>query len=318
MLTRKAFLRNSVIAAAGLPLFGCGSDETTEAPTTAANPENTMTTNQKVPYLDTIGLQLWSVRDQMELDPTVTLKTLADIGYRQVELMDSRDAAKLVPIAKEYGLEVNSSFLNWNTITGGWKYTPDDTPFEFMEAIDQVGTAGISTLVFGYLRPEERTTLDDWKKLADKLNEAGRVAKENGIQLAYHNHNFEWDPVEGTTGWAVLNERMDGELVPFELDVFWAEIAGENAKETLTSIKDRVHLLHLKQLNPKAAKATRLEDVDPTAFEELPEGNIPIIDLMRYGKDFGVKYCMVEQDGNYAGSSLTSVTKSIEFLQSAS
>lgn len=318
MLTRKAFLRNSVIAAAGLPLFGCGSDETTEAPTTAANPENTMTTNQKVPYLDTIGLQLWSVRDQMELDPTVTLKTLADIGYRQVELMDSRDAAKLVPIAKEYGLEVNSSFLNWNTITGGWKYTPDDTPFEFMEAIDQVGTAGIGTLVFGYLRPEERTTLDDWKKLADKLNEAGRVAKENGIQLAYHNHNFEWDPVEGTTGWAVLNERMDGELVPFELDVFWAEIAGENAKETLTGIKDRVHLLHLKQLNPKAAKATRLEDVDPTAFEELPEGNIPIIDLMRYGKDFGVKYCMVEQDGNYAGSSLTSVTKSIEFLQSAS
>ena len=276
-----------------------------------------MTRKNDLPYLDSIGLQLWSVRDQMELDPRETLKALAEIGYKQVELMDSRDAATVVPLANEFGLQVNSSFLAWNTVTGGWKYTPEDTPFEFAEALDQVGEKGIDTLVFGYLRPEERTKLDDWKKLADDLNEAGRIAQENGIQLAYHNHNFEWDPIGGTTGWAVLNDRMDGKLVPFELDVFWAEIAGQNAKETMSQIENRIHLLHLKQLNPKVEKATRIEDVDPTAFEELPDGDIPIIDIMQYGYDIGVKHCMVEQDGHYEGSSLKSVQKSLEYIKSA-
>ena len=316
MLTRKAFIQNSVIAVAGLPILGCGGDTPNSTHSTSSD-KNSMATNSKLPYLETIGLQLWSVRDQMEIDPRATLKTLADIGYRQVELMDSRDAAKIVPLAREHGLQVNSSFLAWNTVTGGWQYTPDDTPFEFAEAIDQAGVNAIDTLVFGYLRPEERTNLDDWKKLADDLNEAGRVAQENGIQLAYHNHNFEWDPIEGTTGWAVLNDRMDGGLVPFELDLFWAEIAGQDAGETLEGIKNRVQLLHLKQLNPRVAKATRLEDVDPESFEELPDGNIPILDLMRRAEEYGVRYCMVEQDGNYEGTSLQSVTKSVDYLKSS-
>ena len=314
MLTRKQFLRSSVVAAAGLSFLGCGEAEPRETTTTMTDEDNSQTPGP-LPYLESIGLQLWSVRDQVELDPRETFKTLADIGYRQVELMDTRQAAELVPLAEEYGMQVNSSFINWNTVTGGWRYTPDDTPFEFTEVIDQAGERGISHLVFGYLRPEERTSTDDWKRLADQLHAAGDQAKAAGLKMAYHNHNFEWDPIEDTTGWALLNERMDGDLVPFELDVFWAEIAGQDARATMKGISDRLSLLHLKQLNPVVKKVTRLDEVDPTSFEELPDGDIPIKELMRYGKELGVTYCMVEQDDNYEGSSLASVEKSFNFLK---
>ncbi len=272
-------------------------------------PESTL------PYLDTIGIQLWTVRDQMEKDPHGTLKTLKELGYYQVEFGDTRLLGELKPVCDDLGLKVHSSFINWNTVTGGWQYTPDDTPFEFNEVLDQAGEAGLSHLVFGYLRPEERTSGDDWRKLADDLNEAGLRAKQSGLQMAYHNHNFEWDPIEGTTGFDLLLDRMDGDLVPFELDLFWAQIAGQDARKTMERISNRLELLHLKQLHPGTPVVTRLDDVPGNAYEELPDGEMPIKELMRYGKELGVAYCMVEQDGNYDTGSLASAEKSLIFLQ---
>ncbi|WP_020568883.1 sugar phosphate isomerase/epimerase family protein [Neolewinella persica] len=313
MLTnsRRIFLRNSIIAAAGLPLLGCGNttNKTTTKKTPEEMPESTL------PYLDTIGIQLWTVRDQMEKDPHGTLKTLKELGYYQVEFGDTRLLGELKPVCDDLGLKVHSSFINWNTVTGGWQYTPDDTPFEFNEVLDQAGEAGLSHLVFGYLRPEERTSGDDWRKLADDLNEAGLRAKQSGLQMAYHNHNFEWDPIEGTTGFDLLLDRMDGDLVPFELDLFWAQIAGQDARKTMERISNRLELLHLKQLHPGTPVVTRLDDVPGNAYEELPDGEMPIKELMRYGKELGVAYCMVEQDGNYDTGSLASAEKSLIFLQ---
>ncbi|MEO0732760.1 MAG: sugar phosphate isomerase/epimerase, partial [Bacteroidota bacterium] len=308
-------LRNSVLAAAGLTFLRCGGGEATasEAPTK----DDTMpAAPAALPYLDNLGLQLWSVRDQMAEDPELTLKTLKEIGYYQVEFGSTPVMLEHKAICDDLGLAVKSSFINWNTVTGGWKYSPDATPYEFAEVIDNAGEAGLSHLVFGYFTAQERASADDWKRVADQLNEAGMKCKDNGLQLTYHNHNFEWDPIEGTTGWDILTERMDGSLVPWELDLFWAQIAGQDPREVMTAAKDRLELLHLKQLNPGTPVVTRLADVPPNSFEELPDGNIPIKDLMRYGKELGVSYCMVEQDGNYEVGSLASARKSFDFLRS--
>lgn len=311
--SRRIFLRNSVIAVAGLPILGCGSNQPSETEQNQATMPTAATPT--LPYLETLGIQLWTVRDQMAKDPEMTLKTLQEIGYYQVEFGNTRDIKSHLPLCNDLGLQVHSSFINWNTITGGWKYTPEETPYEFAEVIDNAGEAGLSHLVFGYLRPEERTSGDDWKRLADQLNVAGQKCEENGLQLTYHNHNFEWDPIEGTTGWDILTERMDGNLVPWELDVFWAQIAGQDAEGVMTSAKDRLELLHLKQLHSGTPVVTRLADVPDNAFEELPDGDMPIKELMKYGKELGVAYCMVEQDGNYDSTSLESARKSFDFLQ---
>lgn len=317
-MTRQQFIRNAVLATAGLSMLGCGQDApaSESSTTTGEKPESVPTT--ALPYFDTIGLQLWSVRDLLETDPETTLKTLAEMGYKQVELMSTGQAAKLVPLAKSFGLAVNSSFINWNTVTGNWRFTPDETPFEFDEVIKRAEKHGLSHLIFGYLRPEERTSADDWKRVADQVNEAAEQAHNAGLQMAYHNHNFEWDPVDGTTGWEILSSRLEPELVPFELDVFWAAHAGQDPLEVMESIQDRLELLHLKQLNPATPTATRTEDTPPDAFEELPDGELPIVQYMRVGKEMGVKYCFVEQDGNYDGTSLNSVRRSVEFLREQS
>ncbi len=109
---------------------------------------------------------------------------------------------------------------------------------------------------------------------------------------------------------------MDGGLGPFGLDFFWAQIAGQDARETMTTVKDRLELLHLKQLRPGTPVTTRLDDVPDNAYEELPDGNIPIQELIHYGKELGVQYCMVEPDGNYEGSSLQTTGQSLDFLLS--
>ena len=313
--SRRKFLRHSVVAAAGLSVLGCGGNTT--ATETATDEEPAPMTETPLPYVDEIGIQLWTVRDQMAIDPAATLKTIKELGYHQVELGDTRTLAELKPICDDLGLKINSSFINWNTVTGGWKYTPDDTPFDFGEVLETATKAGLSHLVFGYLRPEERTSADDWKRLADQLNVAGEKTKSAGMQLTYHNHNFEWDPIEGTTGFDILTERMDGDLTPWELDIFWAQIAGQDAREVMTAAKDRLELLHLKQLHRGTPVVTRIADVPENAFEELPDGDMPIKELMRYGKELGVTYCMVEQDGNYDTGSLASAGKSIEFLRNS-
>lgn len=315
--SRRAFLRTSIIAAAGLPLLGCGGESEKKDSAMAAQPNTATKESGPLPYLDTLGIQLWTVRDQMAENPELTLRTLKELGYYQVEFGDTRAVLEHKQLCDDLDLKVHSSFINWNTITDGWKFTPGSTPYEFAEVLDNAGEAGLSHLVFGYLQPEERDSADAWKRLADQLNEAGSRCKDQGLQLTYHNHNFEWDPIEGTTGWNILMDRMEGKLVPWELDLFWAQIAGQDAKTVMTTVQDRLELLHLKQLHPGTPVVTRLADVPPNSFEELPDGDMPIKDLMRYGKELGVTYCMVEQDANYDSTSLKSAEKSIEFLRAS-
>lgn len=313
--TRRDFIYRSVLATAGLGLLGCGNTQPSTDEKTSPNMAQTKATN---PYLDTIGLQLWTVRDQMEQDPRATLEALADIGYRQVELMDTRSIAELKPIAEEFGMEVNSSFMLWTTITGRWDLVPyEERKFEFAEVLDQASEGGLSHLVFGYLTPGERETADDWKRVADQLNEAGERAKRKGIQMAYHNHNFEWNPVDGTTGFDILVERMDGDLIPFELDVAWAAMAGKDPHEVMRSVSDRIELLHAKNLQDLDQPYLTIEAMPEDKFEEVGDGYLDIPALMQHAKEYGVTYCMVEQDNNHDPDSLGSARKSLEYLASA-
>ena len=312
--SRRQFLRATVLAAASVPFLGCGDSNTTASTDTATENDPAMT-DTALPYLDTLGIQLWTVREPLAEDPETTLRTLKELGYYQVEAMDTRQLADLKPICDDLGLRIHSSFMLWETLTQTWELTPDETKMEFAEVLDQANNGGVDHLVFGYFQPGARETADDWKRVADQINAGALRAKEAGLQMAYHNHNFEWDPVEETTGWAILQDRLDGNLCPFELDLFWAQIAGQDPRQVMGEISNRVSLLHLKQLHTGTPVVTTLAEVPPNAFEELPNGEMPIKDLMRYGKELGVEYCMVEQDGNWKPDPLGSAKTSIEFLR---
>ncbi|WP_238750364.1 sugar phosphate isomerase/epimerase family protein [Neolewinella maritima] len=308
--SRRSFIYRSVCVTASLGLLGCAAGEQGKSsPVTAMSESNT------IPYLDTLGIQLYTVREQMAEDPATTLRALADLGYRQVELMDTRDIARLKPICDELGLSVNSSFMQWTAITGRWDLVPDTPPITTDEVFEQANAGGVSHVVFGYLRPEERTSADDWKRHIEGINEAGLTARKAGLSLAYHNHNFEWEPVDGTIGWELLLAELDGSLVPFELDLGWASLAGQDPASVLEQVSDRVRLLHVKDLNDVPQHVT-IASMPSATFTELGTGRLDIPQLMRMGKEYGVEHCFYEQDHNWHPDALGSARSSIEFLRS--
>ena len=314
--TRRSFIYQSVLATAGFSLLGCGDGSSTAQNTTTPDTMVTDETATAVPYLDTLGIQLWTVREQMAADPEATLRALADLGYRQVELMDTRDITRLKPICDDLGLAVNSSFMQWTAITGRWDLLPDAPRITVEEILDQATAGGLSHIIFGYLLPQEHQTADDWKRICEAANQAGQKAQAAGLTMAYHNHNFEWEPVDNTTGWELLKQHMDGNLVPFELDLGWAKMAGQDPSQVLASVKDRVSLLHIKNLVELPEPYVTIESMPADKFTELGAGTLNIPALMRQGKEAGVTYCFYEQDNNWKPDALGSAERSIEFLES--
>jgi len=317
MTTRRDFIYQSVIATAGLGLLQCNGNDVTDATNEVSSNTGTAAPNDALPYLDTIGIQLWTVRNEMAEDPRSTLQAIADIGYQQVELMDTRQVAQLKPICDDLGLAVNSSFMMWATLTGRWDLVPyEKEPFTFDTVLEQVNKGGLSHLVFGYLNPGERATADDWKRRIEELNVAGEKAKQSGIQMAYHNHNFEWDPVDGTTGWELLNTGLDPKIVPFELDVAWVAMAGQDPATVLESVGDRTELIHIKNLVDLPRGYTTLEAMPPESFTELGKGQLDIPALMTAARKAGTTYCYYEQDNNWHPNALGSAQMSLDFLRS--
>ena len=260
-------------------------------------------------------MQLWSVRNQIEADPAGTLKALAEMGYKQIELMDTRQIEKLKPIADDLGLKINSSFMLWTTLTGNWDLVPHekDQTYSFDKILEEANGAGLSHLVFGYLMKGERDTLDHWKQRCDELNEAGIKAKEAGIQLCYHNHSFEFGPIEREIPFEILIDRFDPKMVQFELDVFWASIGGYDPVQLTERIVDRIGLLHLKDKLVETPVIFDEGKVPEKAFKELGNGVVDLPTIIKIAEKAKIKYCFVEQD--HSPDPLKSVRESVEYMQ---
>ncbi|MEO1517403.1 MAG: sugar phosphate isomerase/epimerase [Bacteroidota bacterium] len=297
---RRAFIRQSLIATVGLPFlhFAC----------------NDMPQKSTNRYLDNIGLQLYTVRNQMAEDPRTTIQSLREIGYQQLELMDVQSMKQVLPLAKEAGLAVNGSFFNWNFLTGNWAMIGQEAPqaYSFENVVEDAKEAELSYLVFGYLTKGERGTIDDWKRLIDLLNAAGEKCRSAGLQLAYHNHSFEFGSVEGKVPFEMLVEGLDPDLVKFELDIFWASVGGYDPLQLINRLGKRIHLLHLKDKQKDVPVLYDEAEVPQEAFKELGNGVVDIVACMKAAEKFDVAHCHVEQD--HSADPLKSVAQSIQWL----
>ena len=130
------------------------------------------------PYMKSIGLQLWTVRNQLEADAAGTLKAVADAGYRQIELMRTLDADKYLPVARDLGLDVTSAFFDWQSIG-----IPKKGP-SFDSIVEKADGIGLKYLVFGYIGKGHRETADQFKRHAENANKAARSAARRGFSSA--------------------------------------------------------------------------------------------------------------------------------------
>jgi sugar phosphate isomerase/epimerase len=260
-------------------------------------------------YRNEIGIQLYTLRNEIKDDVEATLKAVADAGYKQVEPYGFPDAVPMMNAAKDCGLMIRSSHFAWDSVVN-----PDDQGvMPFSEILDKARDAGLTHLVIPYLQDRNRKTLDDYRLLAERCNRAAEQAKQAGIQLAYHNHAFEFKPIKGgKTGYEVMMEEFSPDM-KFEVDVFWVQVGGKDSVELIRSLKGRVSQLHLKDLN-ESIDTPNYGTIPQEAFEELGDGVIEMEPIIDVAEEAGVAICHVEQD--HSPHPIKSIRQSMDYLRS--
>jgi len=186
--------------------------------------------------LEKIGIQLYTVRDQMKADFEGTLARVAQIGYKEVEFAGyfDRSPADVRAILERNGLSAPATHLM------------SDNPDGWKKAVDLAKAVGHDYLVAPWIPEEKRTNLDGWKRVAEEFNRVGQVAKDAGIQFAYHNHDFEFPKMEGQVPYDLLLQSTDPKLVQLEIDLYWITRGGQDPLVYFARWPGRIPLVHVK------------------------------------------------------------------------
>ncbi len=181
-----------------------------------------------------IALQLYSVREAMDKDFDGTVRKVADMGYAGVETAGFPGTTPTAAAAlfKSLGLSVPSAHLGLQL-------------WESNEATDIAGALGVKYAICPYTPREQYTSLDNVRRICDQLNAANAKAKAAGFTFAYHNHDFEYTPLEGRLPYQLMLELLDPSIM-FEPDTYWIQVAGINPADALRELGPRVPIIHIK------------------------------------------------------------------------
>jgi sugar phosphate isomerase/epimerase len=168
-------------------------------------------------------------------------------------------------------------------------------------------------IVVPFLTDDMRTSLDDYKKLAGKLNIAGAAAKKAGLKLAYHNHDFEFkDWGGGQTGFDIFLKNTDPSLVFFEMDMYWVTRAGHDPIQLIKDNPGRFAMWHLKDMSQKMPPSYTVEGQQ--YYAEVGSGIIDYKDIFRHKKESGMEFFYVEQDET-SEPVFDAITKSYHYVK---
>jgi sugar phosphate isomerase/epimerase len=281
-----------------------------------------MTTDIAARAPETLGVQLYSVRDLLGKDPAAALKAIADIGYREVELFGG-GVPKTAALATAAGLSPTSVHVSTPLITGNWdawqfmrKSVPEG--YDLAAVIAEAKSAGVKFLVCPYLMPPERPKdAAGYSQLAATLNKAGEQVTKAGLTFCYHNHAFEFAPLaDGRTPLDLIMAETKPEFVKLELDVFWASVSGNDPVAVMKKYSGRVPLVHLKDHQKGTPKAFEEAKVPPAAFVPVGSGAVDFPALLAAAPAAGVQHYFVEQDHAVGSTPLDAIAASFKYLRS--
>lgn len=253
------------------------------------------------------GIQLYMIKDALEKDPAGTLKKVAAIGYEEVETagLANLSASEFRKLIVEAGLQCPSAHLYFG-FQDTAKLLDDAKGLGVQYVVSSVllsnpppiSGSGISDSDFSaVLKALNGMTLDDFKKVAALANHIGGEAKKVGLQYAYHNHNFEFrDQGAGKTGYSILLDETDPELVKFEADCGWMVAAGQDPVKYLEKYPGRYRMIHVKDFLPGSKPTTTLGDPNGPKSTELGQGGIHYEPVFAAAKHAGIEHYFVEQE----------------------
>jgi sugar phosphate isomerase/epimerase len=175
---------------------------------------------------------------------------------------------------------------------------------DWNKAVDDAAAVGLKYMICAWLQPSERGTLDHYKQVGDDLNKAGEVCKKAGIQLCYHNHDFEFIQENGKYPYDTLLSTTDKDLVKMEMDMYWMTKAKQDPIAIFNEHPGRFPLWHLKDM----------DNTPKQMFTEVGNGIIDFKKIFANAKKAGLKYFFVEQDV-CPGDPYDSITKSVNYIK---
>lgn len=224
--------------------------------------------------LGRIGIQLYSVRDLFAVDPVGTLRQLANIGYREVELAGLGDRT-----ASEIRAALDKAHVN--APSAHFAIEPLRENLSLVLGIAQ--TLELKYIVIPWL-PEDLRTPSGYRQVASILNQAGNVARRQNLTLAYHNQDYDFVNLGGATGYSILLEETDPDAVKLELDVFWMLKGGEDPLAYLSKYRGRFHMIHIKDMAADGSMA------------DVGTGTVDWLAILKAAERAGVKHYFVEHD----------------------
>lgn len=273
-----------------------------------------------------VGIQLYTVADDAARDLNGTLQRLARIGFRTVELAGYHGHTPRIlrEAADRAGLRFTSIHLSANT--DGLQPGLDADPRRLAADLMIMGIKDVVLPIVPFAgegppapgedpaahiaRVVSAAGPDIWKRTAALLNKRGAALRREGLHLGYHNHNLEFAPVAGRTGFEIIAAETDPGLVSFEMDAGWVAAAGLDPVALLRRYPGRFRQMHVKDIRASTTRNYRLKQ-DPV---EVGGGMIPWPTLLPAAYAAGIRQYFVEQEPPFTGQRFDAVAKSYAFL----
>lgn len=291
---RRFVLDAAALTVSGSLLAGCVSN--TSGPAQGAAARNVARAVK--PSVNGIGVQLYTVSDQLRTDFEGTLEKVAQVGYKQVEFAgySNKTPEQVRALLDRLKLKAPSSHISMDALRRD------------LEAQMQIAqTIGHEYITIPSLGRTETpmNTVDAWKRIAAECNTMGQKLQSRGLKLAFHSHSAEFvDVGGGKTGMDIFVSETDPVVFNFQIDLGWAFVAKQDAVAWFKRYPNRFRMWHVKDITGGR----------PTA---VGSGEIDFKPTFAAWKDSGLEYFFVEQDSasSWPGGSLAAITASYQNLR---
>lgn len=241
------------------------------------------------------GIQLYTVRTEMLADARGTLKKLAELGIKQIESARSAkgnyyglSAKEMKQACKDLGMTLRSGHV---AVDAKWQQT-----------MEEAAESGQEYIICSSM-PSSGQTIDNYRRVADAFNRTGEECRKTGLKFGYHNHDYEFEKVDGQVLFDLLMDNTDPKLVHMELDLGWVIASGNDPFDYFKRYKGRFPLWHLKDMNLQKKEST-----------EFGKGGLDIAKILQHQGESGLKYLFIEQE-EYAKNPIESMKYNIDYLE---
>jgi sugar phosphate isomerase/epimerase len=257
-----------------------------------------------------MGLQLFTIRQPMAQDPAGTLKQVAALGYEEVETYGfdpqllsyyGQPGKTFAQQLREHNITCPSGHYDLNRFASS---SLDDLDRYVDRCVEGARLLGQSYITWPTVDPASRT-IDGFKGVAQRLNRIGERIAKSGVQVAYHNHGFDFVEQDGQIPYEIILKDTDPKLVKLQVDLYWlAHDSKQPARYWFDRAPGRFVMWHVKDMH----KISR-------DYTELGNGTIDYTQIWPEARRAGMQHFFVEQGGNYTHDPMRSITDCAAYVK---